>query len=127
MQSHLRISKILIYAIFLLCSFKVSASSCQELAKIAENSSGIATTKYTYTVQGKKGFRTYFHSGPSAKCKIKDLFIIPKDNVIAYSYYKYENKNWMYIMYMDKNGKYPFGWVLEKDFRQDGTINTPKN
>ena len=127
MISYLPKHKIFIFSIFLLTSFKASAISCEELTKVAEDNSGISTTKYTYTVQGKKGFRTYFHSAPSTKCKIKELFLIPKDSVIAYSYFIYENKKWMNIMYIDKKGNYPTGWVLEKDFKEQGKINTPLN
>lgn len=127
MKNYLPISKIFMCSIFLLCSFKASAISCQELAKIADENSGVSTTKYNYSVKGKKGFRTYFHSAPSNKCKIKDLFIIPKDSVIAYTYFKYENKDWMYVMYMDKKGNDTSGWVLERDFKEEGKINTPLN
>lgn len=119
--------KTLVCSLLLFLSFNASALTCTELAKIADDNAGISITKYTYTVQGKNGFRTYFHSAPSSQCKIKDLFITPKDSVIAYSYFRYENRNWMYVMYLDKNGNETSGWVLEKDFKQSGRINTPLN
>ena len=43
MKNYLPIYKIFVCSIFLLCSFKASAISCQELAKIADENSGIST------------------------------------------------------------------------------------
>lgn len=117
-----------ICSIFILSSFKVSASaplSCKELSKITDDNAGVLRTKYSYNVKGNKGFRTYFHSAPSNQCKIKGLFIIPNDNVIAYSYFTYENTDWMYVMYTNKNGDETYGWVKVKDFQEQGKINTP--
>ncbi len=119
------IYKLSLISFLFLLSIKASAFSCEALAKLAKEEGGVSATKYSYTVTGNKGFRTYFHSAPTDQCKIKNLFIIPKDSVIAYQYIKNENKDWMYIMYLDKNGNYPTGWVLKKDFKETGTMNTP--
>lgn len=104
-------------------------ASCDKLSKIADNNGLLYGTKYTYTVQGKKGFRANFHSAPANECKIKDLFLIPNDSVIAYQQFTNENYTWLYVMYVDKNGNDTSGWVREKDFKVASkfSMNDPAN
>lgn len=110
------------------CTFSVGAWAneieCNKLAQIAKNNGAIY--KYSLTVQGKKGFRTYFHSAPSSKCKIKNLFLIPNDSVNAYQAFDNEGVEWINIMYIDKKGNYPDGWVKAKDFKISGRYS-PNN
>lgn len=94
-----------------------AAHSCDRLAQIADKHGVMYGTKYSFTVVGKKGFRSYFHSAPSEQCKLKNTFIIPNDSVIAYQDFKHENQDWMYVMYIDKNGNDTSGWVKAKDFK----------
>ncbi|MHA3055526.1 hypothetical protein E0H77_09560 [Acinetobacter sp. ANC 4633] len=108
-----------------LLSGKTSALTCMQLAKIADDNADTPRTKYSFVVKGGKGFRTYFHSAPSHECKIDGLFIIPQNSVIAYQYFKNQNKQWMYVMYIDENGKDTEGWVLKSDFKMTGYINSP--
>ncbi|NNG82931.1 hypothetical protein [Acinetobacter sp. ANC 5378] len=112
----------LITTLLIVCG-KASALTCSQLSKIADDNSIMYGTKYSFVVKGQKGFRTYFHSAPSAQCKIKQLFLIPKDSVVAYQEFKNENKTWLYIMYIDKNGKDTSGWMLERDFKISGSLS----
>ena len=99
------------------------AGSCDRLSKIADDNGAHYGTKYSYTVIGNKGFRTYFHSAPANECKLKDLFIIPQDSVIAYQEFKNQNQTWMFVMYIDKNGNDSTGWVKAKDFKISGRFS----
>ncbi|TCM60899.1 hypothetical protein EC844_13019 [Acinetobacter calcoaceticus] len=91
--------------------------NCEKLAKIADDNGLMHGSKYIYTVQGNKGLRTYFHSAPSEQCKIKNLFLIPNDSVIAYQQFKNENRTWIYVMYIDKNGNDTMGWMKVQHFK----------
>jgi len=64
------------------------ADNCDKLSKIADDNGAIYATKYSFTVIGNKGYRSYFHSAPSNQCKLKNLFIIPKDSVIVYQEFR---------------------------------------
>lgn len=112
----------LIVMSLIVCS-NASALNCAQLSKIADDNGLQYGTKASFVVQGEKGFRTYFHSAPSSQCKIKELFLIPKDSVIAYQEFKNQNKTWLYVMYIDKNGKDTSGWMLESDFKMSGSLS----
>ena len=100
-----------------------AANDCDRLSKIADENGTSYGTKYSYNVIGKKGFRTYFHSAPSNQCKLKDIFIIPNDSVIAYQEFKNENQTWLYVMFVDKNGNDTSGWVKARDFKVSGRFS----
>lgn len=93
--------RILFTFIFLILGSNASAFTCTELSKIVDDNSIRYGTKYSFVVQGQKGFRTYFHSAPSSQCKIKQLFIIPKNSVIAYQEFKNEKETWKYYRRLD--------------------------
>ena len=112
----------LITALLTICG-NASAFTCNELSRIADENSIQYGTKYSFVVQGQKGFRTYFHSAPSAQCKIKQLFLIPKDSVVAYQEFKNEKETWLYVMYFGKDGNTTEGWVLEKHFKISGSLS----
>lgn len=105
-----------------ICS-QASAINCAQLSKIADDNGSMYGTKYSFVVQGQKGFRTYFHSAPSAQCKIKDLFLIPNDSVVGYQEFTNENRTWLYVMYVDKNGRDTSGWMLTKDLKISGSVS----
>lgn len=116
--------KILILTTTMIFSVGAWASPyCDRLAKIADDNGLMFGTKYSFIVKGQKGFRTYFHSAPSNECKIKNLFVIPKDSVIAYQEFKNENQTWLYVMYIDKDGNDTIGWVKERDFKISGSLS----
>lgn len=98
--------------------------SCDRLSKIADDNGVLYGTKYIHTIQGKKGFRTYFYSAPSEHCKIKNLFLIPYDSVIAYQEFKNENQTWLYVMYVGKNGSDTLGWMKERDLKVTSKLSS---
>lgn len=115
--------KKLLLLMLLACSSGAYAQvNCSQLSEIADDNGLMYGTKYIFVVQGNKGFRTYFHSAPSNQCKIKNLFVIPEDSVIAYQEFKNENQTWLFVMYVDKNGNDTTGWVKERDFKISGSL-----
>lgn len=108
---------LLLITISLLSGGAWAETNCDKLSKIADENGRFYGTKYIHTVQGKSGFRTSFYSAPSEQCKIKNLFLIPNDSVIAYQEFKNENHTWLYVMYVDKNGNDTSGWMKERDFK----------
>lgn len=119
--------KLLLLPLLFISSFTLADMSCDRLSKIADDNGVLYGTKYIHTVQGKKGFRTYFYSAPSEQCKIKNLFLIPNDSVIAYQQFTNENRTWIYVMYVDKNGNDTMGWMKDADFKITSkfSINDP--
>lgn len=116
--------KLLIASLLATLSFgSLAQPSCQDLDKIAQDNGDQYGTKYSFTAQGPKGSRIYFHSAPSSNCKIKQLFIIPKDSVVAYQEFKNENQTWLYVMYIAKDGTDTEGWMLKKDLKVSGSID----
>ena len=113
-----------LFAVSCLISSSLYASpNCDQLAKIADDNGANYGAKYSYTVKGPKGYRSYFHTAPSEQCKMKNVFIIPKDSVIAYQEFKNENELWLYVMYISNNGVDTEGWVKAKDFKISGRIS----
>ena len=51
--------------------------------------------------------RLFFHSSPDDRCIQKDIFIIPGDQVNAYTEYS----DFVSVMYIDSHGKDTEGWV----------------
>lgn len=113
--------KLLFISLLSLSSF--TWADCAKLSKIADDNSLEYGSKYSFVVQGQKGFRSYFHSAPSNNCKFRDIFVIPKDSVIGYSEFKNENQTWIYVMYVDKNGNDTTGWIKEKNLKLTGSID----
>jgi hypothetical protein len=112
-----------IFLLTLLISGWAWAKTCDYLSKIADDNGIPYGTKYSFTVQGTKGFRSYFHSAPSSECKLKGVFIIPNDSVIAYQEFKNEKQTWLYVMYIDKDGNDTSGWVKARDFKLSGRFS----
>lgn len=106
-----------------LMSFGSFAQTCETLDKLAQNKGIQFGTKYSFVAKGEKGSRVYFHSAPSDQCKINQLFIIPKDSVIAYQEFKNESKTWLYVMYISKDGTDTEGWMRENDLKISGSMS----
>jgi hypothetical protein len=51
--------------------------------------------------------RLFFHSAPDDRCIQKNIFIIPGDQVNAYTEYS----DFVSVMYIDSHGKDTEGWV----------------
>ncbi|WP_151713472.1 hypothetical protein [Acinetobacter bereziniae] len=106
------------------CIFSIGAwANCDDLNKIADENGTHYGTKYAFTVKGEKGYRAYFHSAPSNKCKYAKTFLIPKDSVIGYQEFLNEKQNWIYVMYIANDGTDTSGWIKEKDLKISGRIS----
>ncbi len=71
----------------------------------------------TYAVEGKG--RLYFHTAPDARCRSKDIFVIPGDSLIVYSSFQ----GWYSVMYINpKTGEDFSGWVRPERLKFSGTI-----
>lgn len=51
--------------------------------------------------------RLYFYSAPEEDCKIKDLFVVNSDHLLAY----HESQNFTYVSYLSDKNKITSGWV----------------
>lgn len=89
--------------------------SCDYLSKVADSNYTELDALELLKVNGGNGDRLYFHSAPSVKCKINQTFVIPKDTVLAYYLFNNEGKEWVYIVYTNKNNVKTSGWVLRKN------------
>lgn len=64
--------------------------------------------------------RLQFHSAPSSACPMKGVFIIPKDQVIAYAQTR---DGWSSVMYLNpRTGNDVSGWVRSTRLRTIGTM-----
>jgi len=116
--------KYLMFLAFIICSTASSADlDCKQLSKIADENGTMFGTKYFFTLQGQKGFRSYFHNAPSSQCKNSKLFLIPDDTVVAYQQFNYEGISWLYVMYIDKQGRDTSGWMKDQDFKLSSQLS----
>ena len=96
-------------------------SICNRLSKQAENEQVHFSPIEGYKVIGDG--KLYFHSAPDAKCRTKDVFVIPKDHLIGYAEYN----GWYSVMYVNpKTGEEFEGWVESKKLESTGTMG-PKS
>lgn len=64
--------------------------------------------------------RLQFHSSPDSACPMKGVFIIPKDEVIAYAQTR---DGWSSVMYLNpRTGNDVSGWVRSSRLRTIGTM-----
>ncbi len=64
--------------------------------------------------------RLQFHSAPDSACQIKGVFIIPKDEVIAYAQTR---DGWSSVMYLNpRTGSDVSGWVRSARLKTIGTM-----
>lgn len=77
------------------------------------------TEKYQYKVAGSG--RLFLHTGPNEKCKDKNLFVIPGDDLIADSEYG-RNREWSNVRFVSKSGKDYSGWVLTRQLMFTGAF-----
>ncbi|MBK0062147.1 MULTISPECIES: hypothetical protein [unclassified Acinetobacter] len=111
--------------ITLLCSasFGVLANTeCEKLGEISDNNYQELDALEVMEVSIQKGSRVYFHNAPSKSCVIKQKFVIPNDQVIAYYSIKNEGLEWIYVVYTGKNNIKTTGWVKKKYFKFIKTI-----
>lgn len=64
--------------------------------------------------------RLQFHSAPDSACPMKGVFIIPKDEVIAYAQTR---DGWSSVMYLNpRTGNDVSGWVRSARLKTVGTM-----
>jgi len=64
--------------------------------------------------------RLQLYSAPDEHCAINGVFVIPKDELVAYAE---TDDGWSSVMYMNpRNGNIVSGWVRSARLRQTGTM-----
>jgi hypothetical protein len=67
--------------------------------------------------------RLQFYSAPNPGCIMKDVFVIPKDELIVYA----QSSGWSSVMYSNpRTGNSVTGWVKSSRLKETGTVG-PKN
>jgi hypothetical protein len=61
--------------------------------------------------------RLYFHTTPDEKCVRKNVFVVPKDKLVAYEEYG----GWSSVVYLAKGGHIYTGWVSTNRLKFVGT------
>jgi hypothetical protein len=63
--------------------------------------------------------RLQFHSAPNPRCEMKGVFVIPKDELVAYAL---TDDGWSSVMYMNpRTGDTVSGWVRSARLKVTGT------
>jgi hypothetical protein len=64
--------------------------------------------------------RLPFYSAPNPNCAMAGVFVIPRDELIAYAQ---SNDGWSSVMYSNpKTGDHVSGWVRSSRLKQTGTV-----
>lgn len=64
--------------------------------------------------------RLQFYSAPNLNCMMTGVFVIPKDELIAYAQ---SNDGWSSVMYSNpRNGSSVSGWVKSSRLKETGTV-----
>jgi hypothetical protein len=64
--------------------------------------------------------RLQFYSAPNFHCAMDGVFVIPKDELIAYAQ---SNDGWSSVMYTNpRTGDYVLGWVRSERLKVTGTV-----
>jgi len=66
--------------------------------------------------------RLQFYSAPSQRCSMSGVFVIPKDELVAYAA---TDDGWSQVMYMNpRTGDIVSGWVRSARLKQTGTMGS---
>ena len=63
--------------------------------------------------------RLQFYSAPNINCRLNGVFVIPKDELIAYAQ---TDDGWSSVMYSSKRGDVVSGWVRSSRLKVTGTV-----
>jgi hypothetical protein len=64
--------------------------------------------------------RLQFYSAPSFRCRMNGVFVVPRDELIAYGE---TNDGWSSVMYVNpRTGNNVSGWVRSERLKQTGTV-----
>lgn len=92
-------------------------ASCDKIHSQIEKQEALLNPPTSYKVVGEG--RLYFYTAPHESCRTKDIFVVPGDDLIAYTEYK----GWYSVLYANpKTGKDYDGWVKSKRLKMTGTI-----
>ena len=93
------------------------AEDCKE-PKTGTNAVPIISPPLAHVVTGAG--RLQFYSAPNERCTMSGVFVIPKDELVAYA----ETDNgWSQMMYMNpRTGNMVSGWVRSARLKQTGTV-----
>ena len=107
-------------------SFSLGATSASDFCDTIKKTAEI---KQAYLAHNKNNFiivskgRLYFKSAPSERCALKNLFLIPGDQVIGYTEYN----GFISAAYFKQNGDSVDGWLDEKWLKNTGLTNGPSS
>lgn len=95
----------------------VDQAGCDGVSKVAESERVFLNPPSTHAVIGEG--RLYFHVAPNDACRSKDVFVIPGDELIAYT----EFNGWYSVMYLNPETGEDFnGWVKSERLQMIGAI-----
>ena len=63
--------------------------------------------------------RLQFYSAPNEACRISGIFLVPRDQVIAYAK---TDDGWTSVIYMRSNGSEVDGWIRSQRLEMTGTV-----
>lgn len=91
--------------------------ACNNISKQVESEQVFLNPPASHKVIGEG--RLYFYTVPNESCRSKYVFVIPGDELTAYT----EFKGWYSVMYINpKTGKNYDGWVRSERLKMIGTI-----
>jgi hypothetical protein len=95
----------------------LAAASCQEAATGTKNVP-LFSPPISEVVIGAG--RLQFYSAPNDACAMRGIFVIPKDQLIAYAQ---SNDGWTSVMYTNpRTGNVVSGWVRSARLKETGTV-----
>lgn len=106
---------------YLFCVSAQANTTCSYLSNIADNNYYELEALTLFKVKNDSDKRVFFHTAPSSLCKQNQLFIVASDIVTAYYTFNNENKQWIYAVYIRKDGKKATGWLPKDSFTAIGT------
>ena len=93
------------------------ADDCKEPVE-GSNDAPIFSPPIAAVVTGKG--RLQFYSAPNAHCALDGVFVIPKDELVAYAM---TSDGWWSVMYLNpRTGNDVSGWVRSDRLKQTGTV-----
>lgn len=114
---------------FLFCFILISPLDTSFATNFFEKIKNTAEIKQTYLEHNKNNFvvtskgRLYFKSAPDEKCEMKNVFLIPGDQVIGYTEYN----GFISVAYFKKNGDSVDGWLDAMWLKNTGQTNGPSS
>jgi hypothetical protein len=103
--------------IALLLSASPAFADCHE-PEAGSDKAAMFSPPLSEVVVGKG--RLQFYTAPNPDCAMKGIFVIPKDQLIAYAE---SDDGWSSVMYQNpKTGDHVSGWVKSSRLKQTGTV-----